>query len=154
MSRNVVLALAEDTLFERRMSNSAGCFTHNVAGGELVRESDGSLPFIEDFLRTVVVPAFGCRKLPGLTYVLGAYLVIGVRADPQRAFSFIRALPTPLRVSALGVVDTFFHYGPSGTNSLRSPPTGELLKFLEHESASELPSVRWAAEHVLKRLGK
>jgi hypothetical protein len=152
MTTDAIRGLAEDALFGRRMQNDGTCFTHNIAGVELIRGSDPALPVIEDVLRDVVVPGFSSRAFRGLTEVLGAYLVIGTRADPQRAFSFLRTLPTALHTMAVEVVATFFRYGRIAPNSVRFTPTKELLEFLEQETHSELTSVRFAAGLVLKRL--
>src|ERR1700730_798336 len=96
MTTDAIRGLTEDALFGRRMYNDGTCFTHNIAGAELIRGTDAALPVIEDVLRDVVVPGFSSRDFRGLTEVLGAFLVIGTRTDPERAFSFVRALPVPL----------------------------------------------------------
>jgi hypothetical protein len=152
MISDAIRHTVEEALFERRMIRG-GHVVKNLAGIELLQGPDSTLAVIESVLTGVVVPDHLSRDFPGLEYVLGAYLVIGIRADPQRTFSFLRALPHRLHARSIGVVRTFFS-GRMQSKAIRSAVTKELLEFLEQEAASDNIAVRFRTAQALEQINE
>jgi hypothetical protein len=171
MDTNMQLVL--DTLYERNMIQHE-CFVTNQAGLDLLKSSESFMPLIERVLREVVEPALSesqtvaskfpgldplwheaiCQNpvvsnFPGLAYVLGAYMVLGVKANPGRTVSFLATLSAPLLAEAVKNIPVFF--APEGEGYNPGIPPGQKLKEivqgLSRSSASK--DVRTAAARVM-----
>ncbi|HLN27890.1 MAG TPA: hypothetical protein VK395_09105 [Gemmataceae bacterium] len=148
--------LVFDTLYERKPSDNQSCFVVNQAGLTLLKSSESYVPLIEQVLRELVDPALSgdrshTRTFPGLDYVLGAYMVLGVKANPDRVVGFLATLSAPLLVEAVKNIPVFF--APEGEGySPGIAPSQELKKFVRELSKSESEDVRTAAARVMDRL--
>lgn len=169
--------LALDTLYERRM-NRERCFVSNAAGIELIEAPRDAVPVIEHVLRDVVQPKIrnsaeaerrctdrareilgpiGCKmpicvqEFPGLDYLLGAYLLITARSDPNRAVAFLAESPNPVLVEVLAAVRIFFNRSDQDYGFHEGPPD-QLHAFVRDLTGHEDEAVRSAAETTLKRV--
>lgn len=125
--------LVTDSLYERSLRTESH-FVFNVSGETLFSQGPDILPAIETVLSEDVLPAFvGGRDsehgFGGLTYVLGAYLVVGMKSEPTRVLTFVRSLPVGMLTRTLGIVPLFFGK-PRGERSLVVEPTQEVIEFL------------------------
>jgi hypothetical protein len=176
MSTQQLEQLVLDTLYERRM-NRQGCFVDNAAGIELIGSNQDALSIIEQILEQMVEPVlcdssendrvaaireqFRGRHgsltdrmpirspdFPGLVYVVGAYLVIAAKSDPQRAVRFLDGRSAALKVEAVRAIPVFFKLMTNGYNFQTAPPL-EYREFLRELASSDIQIIRSAAERAL-----
>ena len=145
--------LVLDTLFERRLRRQ-GCFVDNQAGEELIASPTAAIPAIESVVRDTLEPAISvgtviARAFHGLDYVLGAYLVISAKTDPERAVQFLSGTSVALQVEALAAMRTFFQTMRDGYNCGVAPPA-QFRAFVRELARSEVDELRLAAERTLK----
>ena len=147
--------LVRDTLFERRLKRH-GCFVHNEAGEELIACPPAALPVLERLLRDTVAPALSegtvhTRSFPGLNHVLGTYLVIAARSDPDRAVTFLAGMPLPMHVATLAALRiVFLRKGERYVRGIAPPP--QFRDFTLGLAASESEEVRSAADRTLRKV--
>jgi hypothetical protein len=162
MTSNEIEDLVFDTLYYRRMVADS-CLQVNLAAHELEQQSADALPRIERVLSTVVVPALtqvrnhpfpGSSEtsyeedpFPGLSGLLGAYMLIGSKHDVTRAVGFLGTLPPALQAKAVALVPVFFRKGKvrpqeKEANNLKEPPDERLLSFVKEASQTENPVLR------------
>jgi hypothetical protein len=156
MDADVELVL--DTLYDRKPSDRQSCFVVNRAGLSLLKGPEIVVPSIEQVLREIVDPAFSAertqaRRFPGLDYVLGAYMVLGVKSDPERTVSFLATLSAPLLVEAVKNIPVFFAPEGGGYNP-GILPGHRLQEFVQGLSRSGSEDVRTAATRVTEWLIK
>jgi hypothetical protein len=147
--------LVLDTLFERRLHRQ-GCFVDNEAAHELILCPPDVLPVIERIIRDNVEPAVvgGARiggVFHGLTYVLGAYLLITAQSDPDRAVRYLSAMSEAMQIEVLGAIRTFFQWRDNSHSHGIAPPP-QLRAFVKELAASQDESLRSAAESTLLRV--
>lgn len=172
------MELVLDTLYDRRQSDRQGCFTVNRAGLSLLKSPLSIVPVIEQVLREIVEPALSggrtessqfpaldpmwndvirynpaASEFPGLDYVLGAYLVLGVKLNPDRVVSFLSTLSAPLLAEAIQNIPVFFAPKGQGYNP-GIPPGHELKKFVQDMEKAEWEDVRTAAARVMERMAE
>lgn len=156
--------LVLDTLYYRRMDPDRDCLQVNLAGQELERQSAEVLPQIEHVLSTVVAPvslqpptklpfpgssdrSYKLDPFPGLSGLLGAYMLIGSKHDVVRVVGFLRTLPPELQADVVALVPVFFRRTKvrpqeKENNDLKEPPDEELLSFVKEASHSENRTLR------------
>lgn len=172
MASTAIEELVYDTLYFRRMIPDT-CLQVNLAGQELERQSAEVLPQIENVLSTVVAPvslqvpislqaptklpfpgssdtSYEVDPFPGLSNLLGAYMLVGSKHDVARVVGFLRTLPLALQAKAVALVPVFFRkakFRPQEkeTNDLKEPPDEELLSFVKEASHSENQALRESA---------
>lgn len=170
------MELVLDTLYNRRRSDGASCLTVNQAGLTLLKSEVSIVPVIEQVLKEVVDPAVAgnwpegiklpgldplwsevirhdpaVSKFPGLDYVLGAYLVLGVKSNPERIVDFLATVSPPLLVKTVLNIPVFFAREGEGYNSGVSPD-GRLMAFVRSLLKDECEEIRIAAAQALKRM--
>jgi hypothetical protein len=82
-------------------------------------------------------------QFPGLPDVLGAYLIVGTKFDPDRMVHFLSTLSPRLLVEAIESILIFFSYPDEGYDP-GIPPSRKLIEFvkkLEHVEYEDLRSV-------------
>ncbi|MFO0967460.1 MAG: hypothetical protein U0793_18025 [Gemmataceae bacterium] len=151
--------LVFDALYFRRLHPDRTCLQTNLAAQELQGQSVAALPHIERVLTKVVSPAsleppkrrslpgsgdmsYEVDEFPGLSGLLGAYLVIGSKHDVLRVVDFLRGVPPTLQAKAVALLPVFFRKmkvraEEKDVNSLKDPPAKPLLLFVEELSRSE-----------------
>jgi len=168
------MELVLDTLYDRKRSERKGCFVVNRAGLSLIQSDLSIVPAIEYVLKEIVDPALSgsqvetyrlpgldplwadvmrynpaSSKFPGLDFVLGAYIVLGVKLDPERVVTFLSNLSTPLPSEAVKNIPAFF--APPGEGYNPGISLGDRLKeFVQSLSKSESEDVRKAAARVME----
>lgn len=143
-------------LWNRRDQPARSCITTNESGLKLFQCGDEVLPLIEDQLEQNVFSAARARedleaKFPGLAYVVGAYLVIGFRSQPERVISYLLASPEPLLAEAVSVIPIFFGV-PKGPDYLIHEPTPRLIDFLQQLTQHSGAVIREQSARALSRL--
>lgn len=135
---NALRELAIDTLYGRSIGPRTSCLRSNLAGIQLANSGAHALSIIEDIIRTVVHPALNERArhntatgFLGLSDLIGAYLVIGVRSNERRVFEFLRSQSKDILLQAVGCSSTFFFKTAAGYNFGVSP-NKDLLGFLSN----------------------
>lgn len=157
MNEGALKQLALQTLYGDRIGPRGSCFRTNDAGIELAECGVDALPVIENVIETVVRPtlddstADDVGDFIGLNYLIGAYLVIGVRTNEQRVFDFIRAQPTSIQVEAINCSSTFFFKTADGYNFGVSP-NERLLNFLNDAAQSPDKQIADLASDVRQEL--
>lgn len=144
-----------DALYDRQPGDRKSCFVVNRAGLALLSgPAERFVPSIEQVLREIVAPAFSgigtqARQFRGLDYVLGAYMVLGVKLDAQRTVEFLATLPSPLLAEAVKNIPVFF--APEGRGYNPGILLGDRLQeFVQGLSRSESDDVRTAATRVIE----
>lgn len=169
MSFDEIDELVFDTLYFRRTTPNT-CLQTNLAGQELAQQSADVLPQIEYVLSAVVGPGLthvGSRlfpgssdrryeedPFPGLSGLLGAYMLIGSKSDAGRVVGFLRTLPTELQVKAVALLPVYFRkakFRPQekDVNDLKELPDEKLLSFVQEASQSENQNLRENAQWVM-----
>jgi hypothetical protein len=176
MNSEEIKALALDTLYGRRMHQSGTCFTHNEAGMELTRCSTDALPIIEHVIDCTVIPTLRDPQmrhdwdakianapehfqklvtynagLYGFDYLLGAYLLIGVRNNEPRTFYFLRQSDPEVLQKAIGAIGTFFRWMGNEYNFGVSP-SQPLRDFVNEQRCASSPRICDVAERVWQKL--
>lgn len=145
---NAIKKLAVDTLHERRVGPEGSCFRTNQAGEELAESDSSAIPFIEELILQEVVPAAGALEASGgLKYLLGAYLVIGVRESRGDVFDFVEGLPDGIVRKAVGCCSTFFRKTDKGF-SFGVAPSKAVIDFLSRVESSGVKDTRDLAREV------
>lgn len=112
MESDLLLRLVLDALYANRVLDYSTCLQANIAAFELCKVGDAAIPAIERVLQETVIPgiketeemqfsglvSFQIERqpFPGLTMLLSAYLIIGLRESAARIVSFARSLPDEL----------------------------------------------------------
>ena len=74
-----------------------------------------ALPFIEQVIRETVEPSLALDEpVGGLKYVLGAYLVIYAKSEPERAVQFFSDVSIGLKIEVLSAICIFFNTNRDG----------------------------------------
>ena len=153
MTSYTIEDLILDTLYYRRTNTDGSCLSTNIAGEELLLQSSESLPKIEHVIGNVVAPAFlsqGESTFLGLTHVLGAYLLIGLRVDIPRVVRFLQRLPAALQAEAISVIPVFF--SQTDVECLGKPPSDQLILFLKQLEESDDSILRDAAKRAMSSI--
>lgn len=169
MSFDEIEELVSDTLYFRRTTPGA-CLQTNLAALELAQQSADALPQIEFVLGAVVAPGLtqivsrlfpGSNEgryeedpFPGLSGLLGAYMLIGSKFDASRVVGFLRTLPVSLQAKAVALVPVYFRKGmfrpqEKDVNDLKELPDEKLLSFVQEASQSENQELRENAKWVM-----
>ena len=134
--------LAEQTLNGSRVGPSRSCFGTNDAGIKLANCGVDALQVIENVLESEVISMLNGNDISaqlsqyvGLNYSIGAYLVIAVRANSERALEFIGKQPTGVQDEAINCSPTFFFKTVDGYN-FGVAHNSQLLNFLETRAQS------------------
>jgi hypothetical protein len=166
--------LVLDTLFDLKSDTKNGCFVVNRAGTLLLNSPESILPVIQVILRDTVEPGLaefqqstvsaklanlldghsdlaGARVFPGLDYVLGAYLVVGAKTNPDRITKFLATVSTKLLINAISVIPVFFKRMRDGYN-FGVAPDGVVLELVITLSQSGQADVKSIAARVLNQL--
>ena len=144
--------LALDTLLERRQRRQQ-CFVWNQAGEELRACPPAALPVIERIIRETVESVISegtanTRVFHGLDHLLGAYLLITARSEPERAVQFLFDASTALQVEVLGAMRVFFYFKADGYNCGIAPPA-QFRAFVRELAGSKNRLLRSAAQRTL-----
>lgn len=157
--------LVFDALYDRRSRTGSHCFVVNEAGMELFRENATILPLIEDVLQDIVegelVKEPAAQDItdvftqgdafPGLDYLLGAYLVLGGKYDPDRVIQFLESRSDELKQRAIATIPVFFDKDETGYR-FTIGPTQQLRDFVEKETHSNNVRLRQMATRVFHSL--
>jgi hypothetical protein len=172
--------LALDALYGRRI-NRRGCIVFNVAGEELFAAPQEVIPIVERVLLETVEPILAeskedlrvsqirenlktalpesvvnqmpirSRDFSGLDYLLGAYLVIAARSDPDVAVRFLARVSAALQVEALAAIEIFFMSKADGYVRGIAPPV-QFRAFVRQLAESRCEKLRSVAERTLIRV--
>jgi hypothetical protein len=152
MSIDEIERLALDALFERQLLRHQ-CTVVNTAGMRLIECGPAAMPVLEKVIGEHLVPAGSDlyayeNHFLGKHYVLGAYLFIGGKVDPQQVIDFVEALPTEL---ICDVVSSFLIvYRPMNDGyNFGAPPPEPLKHFVEGLANSPSEKISTAARRVL-----
>jgi hypothetical protein len=171
--------LALETLYGHR-EHVDGCFSFNVAGVELIGGPPEVASVIERILREVVEPvladstevhrifrirqAFGplgdrmpirAPAFAGLDYLLGAYLIVTARSEPDRAVAFLQESSVALLAECLAAVRVFFNRKGRGY-AFGIAPSEQLFAFVrqltEHDDVTLRSLARVTLDSVVWRI--
>ena len=136
MTSHEIEELIYDTLYYRRMVPDT-CLQANLAGQELEQQSADVLPQIEHVISTVVVPAstqvrehpfpgssdtwYEEDSFPGLSGLLGAYMLIASKHDATRAVGFMHTLTPAFAGQSSGSYSCVLPKNQSTPHRKRSP---------------------------------
>ena len=149
---NELKQLALDTLYGRRIEPRDSKIRTNKAGTELSNQSEDALSVIENVIEKEVVPAEDLDELIGFNYLIGAYIVIGVRENIERVFTFLKNQPECILKQAIKCSSTFFWKTNNGFN-FGVEPNQSLIQFLldiESDFEGELPDMARRARGQLE----
>jgi len=173
MNKEYTENLAMKTLHGHRIAPVTSSFRANDAGIELSKSGVGALAIIEKVIKEKVIPRLDIQdkvevshkiqedwgalmgnashNFIGLNYLIGAYLVIGVRENTQEVFAFLEEQPKVIQIEALECSLTFFFKTSNGYN-FGIAPSRILLKFLMKLSKSTDCQIASLADDVHKEL--
>lgn len=148
--------LVLDTLFRRRL-RTQGCFVDNEAGKELRACPSEALSAIEHVLRDTVEPTISIgvaasRDALDLDQVVGSYLLIAARSDPERALDFFSKASESLVIESLVAIELFFRLMRDGTYNCGVAPPEQFHAFVQRASTSPSDAVRSAAARTLMQV--
>ncbi len=173
-SMNQLDKLVLDTLYNRRRKAQTSCFVVNEAGMELLKGDQIALPVIESILCDVVEPALknltdqqaidlakqlkvdvefvSIIPFDGLSEVLGAYFVIGIKfAQEARIYQFLNQCSDRLLANAIATSPVYLTKMDIGYN-FGVAPTDALAAFVKHHCSNDSERIRKAATRALQFL--
>ncbi|MFN0195889.1 MAG: hypothetical protein ACKVT0_04045 [Planctomycetaceae bacterium] len=165
MIENEIEHLVLETLSGNRRGPAGSCIKVNEAGIELSQLNGEALKVIEDVIAKYITPLLPCdaqtnldddmifTKYSGIKYVLGAYLLIGVRTRDNRIFHFLDRQHPWLVARALYCICIFFHKNVDEYNFGVSP-NEQILEYSKGLTTSNNPEIAEAARYVLDVLKK
>jgi hypothetical protein len=143
--------LVFDTLHYRPPSNGT-CFVTNEPGLRLASSDDSFLPAVREALVEAARDR-NWRKLYGLRYVMGAFLVLGTKYAPATMVPFIRILPQPFIREIVATIPTIFRKsGTSNNFSFGVAPAPELVEFVQELASTADPLMQRVAKRVLSKI--
>ena len=137
-----------DTLHYR--PPGASCFVVNEPGLRLISSNASFLPAIKTALLEAAEDK-NCRKLYGLDYVIGAFLVLGTKYAPDTLVPFILSLPQVFRKEVVAAIPVFFNKNDrTSTYNFSVAPARELVEFVKQLSCGEDSELQKSAQRVLE----
>jgi hypothetical protein len=143
--------LISDTL-HYRPSRQGTCFVVNEPGLKLLSADANLLPAIKKALQELSSEE-NFEKLYGLSYVIGAFLIIGTKYAPETLVPFILSLPLRFQKQIVSVLPTFFRKdSKTGMYNFSVGPTIEVLELISRFSVSQDPDMQKIARRVIARI--
>lgn len=141
-----IKSLALATLYGTQIGPEGTCIRTNHAGMELAECDASALPIIEQLIREEV--RMSNDEQVGLDHLIGAYMVIGVRANEPRVFDFLKRQSRSLQIEAINCASTFFFKTVDGEYNFGVTPNGDLVRFLNELASSDDREIALSAAEV------
>lgn len=157
-----VYELVLDTLYDRGEKPLGSCLTVNEHGLKLIDCNGAAIPVIEEVMHEHIEPVLAKNAvdhpshlsfgMPGLKYVLGAYLLIGKREQIPSLIGVLESCSNSLQCEIVSVFPLFFNRS-TGDVRFQGEPTEQMLSFVKRLVNSPHAESAQSARRTLDKLG-
>jgi len=147
-AENEVRQLISEVFSYKRIPDGT-CFYVNEPGVRLIKGDASYLPLIKSTLRET---AQNSASREALKHVVGAFLVISSRYEPDSIVSFIRSLPSEIQGTIIMNSPLFFRKVRAGDYNFGVAPAPQLIEFIEEMAKAGESTLQEKSRGALREL--